>query len=132
MPQAIDLIVNNGAATPVSKTFTLISPASGDGGVATWALKEGAISSVFPMFTASARKTNNRSRKAQYKFRLPSSYTDTVTGLTAVSTAAEINFDVSVPDTFPEALKNDFVAYAVNLFSNALVKSMTRDAIPAT
>lgn len=132
MPQAIDLIVKNGATTPVSKTFTLISPASGDGGVATWVLKEGAISSVFPMFTASARKTNNRSRKAQYKFRLPSSYTDTVTGLTAVSTAAEINFDVSVPDTFPESLKNDFVAYAVNLFSDDLVKSMTRDAVPAT
>lgn len=132
MPQATDLTVNNGATTPVAKTFSLITPAAGDGGIAQWALKEGAISSVFPKFTAESRRTANASRKATFKFRLPSSYTDSVTGLTVVNSAAEFNVSSSVPDNFPEALKNDYVAFATNLFQQTLVKSLVRDAVSAT
>lgn len=130
MPQAIDLVVNNGAGTPVSKTFTLIAPAAGDNSVAAWALKEGAISTVFPTLTASAGKTP-RGRNLKVKFRLPSSYTDTVTGLTVVNSACEMNVTYSVPSDFPEALKPDFVAFANNLLNTALLKSMIRDAVSA-
>lgn len=130
MPQATNLVVKNG--TNVDKTFTLISPAAGDGGIASWALKEGSIASVFPLFTASAGKTSNRSRQLRLKYRLPSSYTDTVTGLTNVGSAAEVNITVSVPDDFPESLKDDFVAFATNLPATTLVKSMIRDAYSAT
>lgn len=132
MPQAIDLVINNGAVTPVAKTFTLITPAAGDNSLAAWALKEGTISSVFPKVTALARVTNNKSRTIQVKFRLPSSYTDTVTGLTKVSSAFEMNVQVSVPDDFPEALKPDAVAFSANLMNHPLVKSLIRDAVAAT
>lgn len=133
MPQAVNLVVKNGAATPVDKTFTLITPAAGDGGVALWSLKEGPISAVFPSFTASStRVAKSGTRKLHLKFRLPSSYTESVTGLTAVGSQCEINFDVRVPQDFPEALKNDFVAFAANLFSTPLVKELVRDAVPAT
>ena len=47
MPQAIDIVIYNGASTPVEKTFTLIAPAAGDGSYANWRLKEGTIASVF-------------------------------------------------------------------------------------
>lgn len=30
MPQATDLVIKNGAGTPVDKTFTLMAPAAGD------------------------------------------------------------------------------------------------------
>lgn len=133
MPTATNITVNNGATpTPVAKTFTLVSPASGDGGIAQWALKEGQISAVFPTLTASATKTGNGSRKLQIKFRLPSSYTDTVTGLTNVGAAAEMNVTFSVPNVLPESLKGDWVAFATNLLSSTLVKEMIRDAYPAT
>lgn len=132
MPQATDLVVKNGAATPVDKTFVLISPAAGDGGVAEWALKEGTISSVFPQFTAMARTTGNQSRQLRLKVRLPSSYNDTVTGKTNVDTAAEFNGTFSIPSSYPEALKPDFVAYCTNLVNTALVKAMIKDAYPAT
>lgn len=132
MPQAADIVVQNGAATPVDKTFTLVTPASGDGGIAEWALKEGPISSVFPVLTASAAKTGNSSRKLTVKFRLPSSYTDSVTGLTNVNSAAEMNVSFSVPNSLPEALKDDYVAFCTNLLSSALLKSMIKDAYPAT
>lgn len=132
MPQAIDLVLDNGATPPVPKTFTLNTPAAGDNGVAEWALKEGVISSVFPKITAQARRTGNNSRKSIHKIRIPSSYTDSVTGLTKVGSAFEVNIDASVPDDFPEALKNDAVAFASNYLADALAQAMIRDGLPAT
>ena len=130
MPQATNLTINDDQGNP--KTFELITPAAGDGGIAEWALKEGTISSVFPRLTASAAKTANRSRNLKVKFRLPSSYTDAVTGLTNVNSAAEFNGTVSMPDTFPEALKDRFVAFATGVFQQTLIQAMMRDAQPGT
>lgn len=132
MPQAVDIVINNGAGTPVAKTFALQMPAAGDNAVAGWALKEGTISSVFPRITALARKTGNQARLVQIKLRLPSSYTETVNGLTRVGSAFEMNLTATVPDDFPELLKNDAVAFSANLIAHALVKAMIRDALPAT
>lgn len=129
MPQASDLVIKNSAT--VDKTFALISPAAGDGGIAEWALKEGTISSVFPRITASAHKTP-RGRVLTLKLKFPSSYTDTVTGLTNVASAAEVNVKVSVPADYPELRKDDFVAFTANAMAHALVKAMTRDAVSAT
>lgn len=125
MPQASNIVVKNAAA--VDKTFELISPAAGDGGVAEWALKEGTISSVFPRITHSAQKTP-RGRNASLKVRIPSSYTDTVTGLTNVGSAFEVNVKVAVPADFPELKKDDAVAFTANIMTNALMKSLIRDA----
>lgn len=130
MPQATDLVIKNGAA--VDKTFTLISPAAGDGGIAQWALKEGTISSVFPALTASANRTGNNSRVLKVKFKQPSSFTDAVTGLTNVNSAAEMNVTFSIPASYPEALKNDFTAFAIGALNTVLFKSMIRDAYSAT
>lgn len=130
MPQATNITIKDGAN--VDKTFTLIAPASGDGGIAEWALKEGTIASVFPRFTASAARTGNRSRKLTLKVRVPSSYQDSVTGLTNVGSAVEFNGSITVPDDFPEGKKADHVAFVANLINSALVKSMLSDAYPAT
>lgn len=132
MPQAQDIIINNGAQTPVAKTFTLISPAAGDGSYANWRLKEGTISTIFPRIAIAARANGNRARKANIKLQIPSSYTDSVTGLTKVGSSFDFSVDVTVPDDFPEGLKNDAVAFATNLMASAIVKAVIRDAVPAT
>lgn len=130
MPQAATFTLNNAAS--VAKTFTLISPSAGYGGVAEWFLKEGTIQSVFPKVTTSARISGNQSRVMQGKLRMPSSYTDTVTGLTRVGSAAEFNFTSSIPDDFPEALKNDYAAFAKNLAAQVIINEQIRDGSPAT
>lgn len=132
MPQAADIVINNGAGTPVAKTFTLLAPSAGQNSWANWALKEGTISSVFPKIATLARSTGNNSQKAQVKLRIPSSYTDSVTGLTKVGSAWEMNADFSIPDDFPEALKADAIAFAKNLLANAIIQAMIRDGSPAT
>jgi hypothetical protein len=130
MPAAVNLVLKNAAAA--DKTFELLQPAAGDNSVAKWALKEGTISSVFPFVTASARQTGNASRLMQGKLRIPSSYTDTVTGLTKVGSGFEFNFTATVPEDYPEALKNDAIAFAKNLIANAVMQACIRDGLPAT
>lgn len=138
MPSATDLVLKNAAAA--NKTFTLLTPASGYGSVAEWALKEGAISSVFPRLTASATSNaaksgvnrNGASKKLQVKFRMPSSYQDTVTGITNVSSAFEFNGSFTVPADFPESLKADAAAYVGSALTTALFQAMMKDGLPAT
>jgi hypothetical protein len=132
MPQAIDLVVKNGAATPVDKTFTLLSPSAGYGSIAEWALKEGSISSVFPRFTAAATRNPGRSSKSRLKITVPASYTDSVTGLTNVGEIFTVDINVTVPEAFPEALKNDAVAFTANLVNHTMVKQLIRDGLSAT
>lgn len=132
MPQAIDLTINNGAGTPVAKTFTLYTQAAGDNSLATWKLKEGPTASVFPVVTALTRPTGNQARKLQLKFRMPSYYTDSGSGLTTMGPAFEFDGSFTMPDNFPEVSKNDAVAFTSNLLAHALIKAMMRDAIPAT
>lgn len=129
MPQATDLTIANGAA--VNKTFALLVPAAGDGGIAHWALKEGAISSVFPVLTASATKKAT-SRSLKVKFRLPSSFVDASTGMTHVGESAEFNGTYVIPDNFPESMKADFAAFVKNALSTALLVAMAKDGLPAT
>ena len=89
------------------------------------------MSKVFPRITSAARRTPS-GRKATWKLRLPSSFVDVNTNLPKVGPAAEINIEVSIPDEFPESMKDDFVAYAQNLAANALFKSAIRDGLPTT
>jgi hypothetical protein len=132
MPQAVDIVVNDGAPTPVAKTFTLLNPSAGLNSIAEWALKAGAISSVFPRFTAAARNSPQKSKVLTVKLRVPSSYVDSVSGLTLVGSSYEFNGTFTVPNDFPEVAKDDAVAFTVNIVNDALLKAMIRDALPAT
>ena len=129
MPQAANITVQNGSA--VNKTFTLMTPAAGDGGIAVWALKEGGSPVAFPRLTLMAKATTNKSRKVQVKVRVPYSYIETTTGLVKAGPAFEFNGDITIPDNFPDANRADAVAFSANLFANALVKECCRDGYPA-
>lgn len=130
MPQATNLTIKNAAG--VDKTFTLLTPASGYGSLAEWALKEGATSVVYPTLSLAAHKTKNRSRKVAVKSRKPAAYTSVATGLPVVTSVFEVNVTVSVPDDFPDDQKDDAVAYATNALRTALVMACMRDGLPGT
>lgn len=137
MPQAINIVLKNGAGTPVDKTFTLLAPSAGYESVAEWALKEGVISTIFPRITTSVRAAKRVAGRAaskviEVKLAIPSSYTDTVTGTTVVGSRFESVTRTTVPDDFPEALIPDAVAFTANLANNALIKAMTAERSPAT
>lgn len=136
MPQASNLVIANGATTPVNKTFTLLNPAAGLNSTADWALKEGAVSGVFPRLSALVGNVNAPgrapSKRTSLKVRVPSSYVDSSNGQTMVGSAVEANISITVPSDFPETAKADAIAYIQNVTKHALVTSMVIDGAPAT
>jgi hypothetical protein len=123
MPQAADFTINNGAGTPVAKTFTLLAPASGLNSLAQWELREGGNSTVFPRFNAVLRLDPSvKGYSSVVKHRYPSAFTDTTTGLVKPASVAEFVGTVKMPDDFPETDKAHFVAYVVNGMAHALWK----------
>lgn len=133
MPQAVDITVNNGAGTPVPKVYTLLTPSASDGSSALWALKEGANSKTFNSLEASSRKNASRdAQKLNLTMTYPSTYVDAASTLTLVKDRAVVNVTVTIPDDFPEAKKDDLVAFTANLMNHTLVKAMVRDARSAT
>lgn len=136
MPQATDLVVQNGAATPVNKTFSLVNPAGGPSMTAEWQLKEGAIAAVFPTLTNSSnRNRQNRSRKGQTKLVYPSTKFDSLGNAVGRGPTAEFYGTVVIPDDFPEDQKPHFAAYIKNIIATALftgANGLMRDGTPAT
>lgn len=125
MPNATNIIVQNASA--VDKTFEVLTPSGGDGGIARYALKEGAAPVAFPTLTVVARATTNASRKTSTKVHVPFTYSDPVSGLIKKGPAFELNIEASMPDAFPENMRDDAVAYGVNLAASSLMRQVFRD-----
>jgi hypothetical protein len=49
-----------------------------------------------------------------------------------VGSRFEADISVTVPDDFPEALKNDAVAFVKNLAANTIIQAVMRDGLPAS
>lgn len=130
MPQATNLVLKN--AANADKTFTLLAPAAGYMSVAEWALREGTTSTVYPRLTLQAVRTSNKSRKVALRVLVPAAYTSVSTGLPVVSSTLAFHGSITVPDDFPEAQKDDFVAYVAAFLNAPLVRSCYRDGLPAT
>lgn len=129
MPQAENITVKNGNND--DKTFTLLSPAAGDGGMASWALKEGVNSNTFPTLLVTTTRAADR-RNLHIRFYFPSVYTDASTGLTVVKNRAEVNLKAAIPNDFPELSKDDWVAFVCNLIGSTQMRATIRDALPNT
>jgi hypothetical protein len=126
MPQATDLVVKN--ASDVDKTFTLLAPAAGFGGLASWALKEGPTSNVYPTFSAQAIQQASANMRLHFRFKMPAYYTSVTTGLPVVNNAVEWHLTGVVPSAYPQASVPDSVAFASNLILTDLVQEMMAGA----
>lgn len=129
MPQAKNIVVKNGSG--VDQTFTLTSPAAGDGGVAAWRLKVGDSSNAFPQLQVSTQQKPT-SRTLRMKFFVPITYTDPITGQTQAAGRAEMNLTWALPNAFPEAKKADTVAFIKNILANQDIQDALLDAVPLT
>lgn len=125
-----NIVVKN--AADADKTFTFVSPAAGYESLATWHLKEGAIQGVFPVLTAMAKPTANKSQVGKLRLRVPSSFVDSSTGQVSVGSSIEFNLTVSIPKDYPEAAKDDAVVYFQELVASAPLSAFLRDAFPVT
>lgn len=130
MPTGIDLTVNDGLATPVARTFTLLSAASGYNGLAEWVYKKGNFSLGWPTFTFMASKSKSK-RKASGKLVYPVVVVDG-SGMPLFNSSAIAHYDVTFDSNFPEDQKADVMAFLSNIMNSALIKGATKDATPIT
>lgn len=130
MPNQTNLTVKN--ASNVDTLFTAIYPASGDGSTAVWHNKAGLSTVQFPKLLATAKRSRSGVRSLVLRFDMPATYVDPTSGLPIKVSSPLIKLEAVIPEGYPEALRDDNVALALNLLNTPLVKSMIRDAIPAT
>lgn len=129
-PASIALM--NGAPAPVSKTFTLYYPASGDGGIAEYALEEGSTRDQFPRLTMSARKRAN-GRVSNTKLSLPLVITNATAGtVEIIPDGVIVKVEVVAQARVPQSLCDDAKAFVASLLGTASVKELFTKQLPLT
>lgn len=119
MPQATNVIVNNAAA--VAKTFALAAPASGVS-PAVWFLREGANQTVYPKLEISSDKiVKGSGRKVKMTLRVPTPVTS-ATGVVTNAGDMFFSIDAAVPALVPDSVRDDAIAFVMNIVATALLK----------
>lgn len=120
-----NIVANNGAATPVAKTFTVARSAAGDESAVLY-LREGASVSAFPKLefsTKSAQAGSVRGRNGVITFVMPYGYNDANGNFVKVNQCSFTGREL-IPDDAPDAVRKDFAAFIPGLLGNQQVKDL--------
>lgn len=123
MAAQANLVLNNGAATPVAKTFVPKIPYGGPNQAAVWELKEGVAPIAYPRVEMGQSRTSNSATKSYCRVTVPYVTNDAVAGPKKV---AECLFDSRtggfiVPDIIPDTTRADFYAFVKNALSSSVM-----------
>lgn len=132
MPQQQNIVVKNGATTPVDKTFTALVPSAGDGARALWRLQEGPVVGVQPSFQSFAGP--NKARNARHLdliIQVPS-YAVAPDGTIRTNGTFHVAMTATIPNSYLEADKANTIAYVQNLIASPAVKDMLMQGISAS
>lgn len=121
MTQLADIIVKNGAATPVDVTYAAFVPQSGQNG-ATWYYKPAGSSRAeyHRMVLLTRRSGSNQATKSTVNITVPV-FADQ-SGVRVKSYQIPIKFEVVMPDGVTDAVAKDVIVTAINLLGSNLVK----------
>lgn len=122
------LVLGNGAATPVNKTFT---PVNGYGGAkqpAVWTLKEGVSPMAHTRIEIGMARNGNGTTRVKYKVIVPYVTNDAVVGPKLVSKCI---FDSEgggyiIPENATQDQINDLEAFVRNLVAHVTVKDWVK------
>lgn len=126
MTQLIDISINDGKATPVSRLFSAQNAQSGNE-PAMWYYKQGLQRTSFVRLSQLVRRSgSNASTKVQLQLVLPQ--VDAVTGVENYRLIGK--FELTVPDVATDADIADALAFVANGLNNATIKSSIKDLSP--
>lgn len=122
MAQGADISLNDGLATPVARTFSIVRAQPE---LSVWKDKRLAKPAYWPELSLSADvpATTARTRKSEMRLRKP--IVDAVTGLVVDTAMIKITSDLPVSMTQAEV--DDAIAFAANAFNNVLIKGAIKD-----
>lgn len=127
MTQLANIIIKNGAATPVDVTFSAYQPQSGSDS-ALWFLPGPQARNTWTRATLSVRPTNGSGKARRHKLGFNIPYFD-VNGVEL----GRIPFsgELVIPDNAPQDVIDNAAAYVANLYGNALIKDTIKTMSPA-
>jgi len=133
MANQANIVINDGATTPVAHTFTPVN-VNADG-VAKYSDKALGVPIGYPIVTLQSKEPTkqNRSFRVVGKVALPSleqvagSANTGFTPAPVVAYTSYFNFDFSLPDRTSVQNRKDILAYAKNLLATALATSLVVD-----
>lgn len=120
-----NISVPNGAASPVTKTFTVARSAAGDDSAVLY-LREGASVLAFPKLEFSTKPAQAgpvRGRQAVSTLVVPYGYNDTNGNFVKVNHITATVRE-TIPDDAPDAIRKDFAAYMTGLLGNQQMKDL--------
>lgn len=121
------LSINNGAASPVAKSFAPVSimPSSSKFSEKTAASSAGFLNLTIGFSEASGNRKTNR---IDITFDMP--ILETVSGETKVTRSGLFKGYFVVPDTFTAAERADLIAFVANALDNAQIRAVVKDLDP--
>lgn len=132
MASIANLVLNNGAATPVAKTFSPVQKYAGPKSPAIWKLKEGVSAMAWPRVEINESRSTRGSRHVTFKIIVP--HVVLIDGVpTTVSTCI---FDSAsngyiIPDGAVQTQIDDLYAYVKNLAAHAVLSDWVKSQDPA-
>lgn len=130
MPIASNLTIKDGQATPVDVVFTNIQPSSGNLPSVYIAKAKGPAVVSQPKLAISSTG-NSKARETKYTIRTPYWVTGT-DGATKVLDSAFTEVRSVIPDSIPDAVRADHVAYVANSLDVPQIKESLRDGYAPT
>lgn len=133
MGQQSTLVLNNGAATPVAKTFTPLQPYGGKDRAAVWLLKEGVSPLAHVRIELAMTRNSNGTTRITPKVIVPYVTNDVSAGPKLVSKCI---YDGAgggyiIPENAIQSQIDDLEAFVRNLTSAQAVKDWIKNFDPA-
>lgn len=128
-----NLVLNNGASTPVAKTFTPLSGFGGASQPAVWLLKEGVSPMAYARVEVGMRRNGNGTTKIHTKVIVPYVVNDPATGPRLVSKAIydSQSGGFTIPENATIDQINDLEAFVKNLHASTMLRDWVRNFDPA-
>lgn len=125
MPQAANLTIKDGSATPVDVTFTLLTPAAGSDPAAWTAKTKGPTTASQPRVEISSTGFKG-GRRVKGTIKVPQYVTGT-DGKTLIEDSFHVAYTVTIPDRVGPTFRADGAAYLGNLLTLAVMKEVNAD-----
>lgn len=128
MSAIANITLADGQATPVNKTFEVMTAQAGQDVPARWVEKTAGVYAGFIQLTSLVRRTTNKSTKVQVKVALPKLSSD---GLNSLVHTGYGTVDFTIPDTMSLQERKDLSRFLANALDNAIIRDAIENTSPA-
>lgn len=129
MPAIADLVINDGLAVPVARTFVPLSASSNQ---SVHVYRREAIAAGDPTILTSFSPPNGsrRTYRVNLRVNLPTVVLDSNTSVSSVLHTARFNADVVIPEAMTQADRDDFAAFIKNALADSVIEGIVADLDP--